>query len=153
MGAICEFFQGIQTDYEIINAETDPSEEIRNDRVGSVASRIFGVVLVGTAGFTFIAAVITLATAPAAGILLLVCSLFVAVIAHDMIIVGCNVSKELALLHNPSRDDQDLLQRGLQFIRNAAHVGGMVAGEFQNDVPYRMHGTLIIGPLYNLCPE
>lgn len=155
MSEICEFFQGIKTDFDILCNGTDTYEDAKTQRMLSIGARTLGTAGLGVSAAILASTVISLLTAPFSGVILLTLTvfmgIFVGVMSHDLIVIGCNQSKELALLHNPSRSDQNILQRGLHFISNARQMGELAAGEIHNGVPYTLQGTWLIGPLVSTC--
>jgi hypothetical protein len=151
MSEICVFFQEIKTDVDLYCRNADYSEEVKSERIGSIVARALGIGLLAAAAAAMVTAAIIVFTAPFTGIVWIINAVVFSVLGHDMIVMGCNMSKELALLHNPSRTDQNLLQRGVNFFNNALHVGGMVGGEIQDQIPYRLHGTWVLGPVSRCC--
>lgn len=146
MYGICEFFQEITIDCDILSKGIDSTEKIKNDRVQAIFSRVMGAAGLGVAVLLLATAAITIVTTPLSGIMLLTFSIFLAVISHDLIILGCNTSQELALLQNPLRHPHPILQTAASR-NNPLLFEGAITGELHNFIPHRLQGTWLMEPI------
>ncbi len=149
MEPVVKFFKDIHTDINLINTRYDSKEEIRDLRIQSVIFRVLGAICSFVAAKALIAAAITTLTGGAIlPTVAITSALFLAIIAHDCIVVGSNQSRALALLINPSRSDQTLLERGVNFIRNGADIAGKANQAFQKGTAVELQGTFLFEPFY-----
>lgn len=145
MQSINSFFQGIKTDFQIF-ANKQEENSTKNLRITSIALRILGAGIAVFATSAFIAGITAVKGSALAGLGLLASTLFLAIIAHDCIKIGTNISNENALYGASapkSNPVTDILNRGVA-------GGKMIFHEIQNETPYKIHDTLLVEPLYKL---
>lgn len=138
MEKVSSFFNRLHHDVQAFKC-IDEGEEAKKLRVTSVALRIIGLTLLISAAVTaasFTVAVLSSVILPLA---LLVSSAASLVFAHDFIIVGTNISDELAV--------KDLSSNVLRSFLNVIQAAG---NELVNGVPYRLNRTWVIGPVYKM---
>ncbi len=144
MEPIRQYFTAFATDVGMVVKNQDTNRDTKQQRILAVALRIIGMIFAAVSVASFVASVVGAVSAPVAGIIGVILSVALAILAHDLMRIGHNISRHLA-------DVDGIGQGGIgNVIGGVVGVGQRAYNEAVRNTPYTLHDTVIFEPFYRL---
>lgn len=147
MSAIEGYFVNIVSDFEHLLTAPVVNQNIADNRIASLAMRIFGGFVMLAAVSTFISSVATFAVSPITSFVGIQVAIIIAVIAHDIIKMGDNLRRICDAAEFGTKPQPSFLHQLAALGQAVVDVVPAAWYEAQHGIPYIFRRTIILDPV------